>query len=65
MVKYKIADPEAIKDVITLTGQSLINRIKDIPQVAEHPGAWDAIVVAGRLAYAQSYKYVYYVSVGE
>ena len=57
-------DKHLIQEIIELTSQSLINRIKDIPQVAAHPGAWEAIVTAGRLAYAESYKYVYYASVG-
>jgi len=52
-----------IEEVITLTGNSLINRIKDIPEVAKYPGAWEAIVASGRLAYADAYKYVYYVSI--
>jgi hypothetical protein len=54
-----------IEEIITLTGNSLINRIKHIPEVAAHPGAWDTIVAAGRLAYADAYRYVYYVSIGE
>jgi hypothetical protein len=53
-----------IEEIITLTGNSLINKIKELPDVAAHPGAWDTIVQAGRLAYADSYRYVYYVSIG-
>lgn len=64
MNKYGIIDPHYIKHAIELTSQSLIERIKDIPGVAGHPAVWDSIVVAGRLAYAESYKHVYYVSIG-
>jgi hypothetical protein len=54
-----------IEEIISLTGNSLINQIKHIPEVAAHPGSWDKIVEAGRLAYADAYKYVYYVSIGK
>lgn len=54
-----------IEEIITLTGNSLINQIKHIPEVVAHPGSWDKIVEAGRVAYADAYRYVYYVSIGE
>jgi hypothetical protein len=63
MAKNGIVNPALIQEAIELTGQSLINRIHEIPGVAGHPQVWQAIVVAGREAYAQSYKYVYYVSI--
>jgi hypothetical protein len=64
-MKNGIKDRTYIHEAIELTSQSLINKIKDIPGVATHPGAWEAIVKAGRLAYAESYRYVYYVSIGK
>jgi hypothetical protein len=64
MTEYEIGDQSVIEETIKLTGQSLIKNIRRIPEVAAHPGAWEAIVVAGRLAYADSYRYVYYVSIG-
>jgi hypothetical protein len=52
-------------EVIELTGHSLIDRIKEIPEIASHgPAAYEAIVIAGQIAYADAYKYVYYVSIG-
>ena len=54
-----------IEEIITLTGNSLIKEIKHIPEVIAHPGSWDKIVEAGREAYADSYRYVYYVSIGK
>jgi hypothetical protein len=65
LIRNGVADPAHIHEAIELTSQSLINKIKDIPGVSTHPGAWEAIVKAGRLAYAESYRYVYYVSVGK
>jgi hypothetical protein len=65
MVKAGIINPRYIQHAIELTSQSLINRIKDIPGVEGHPDVWNNIVVAGRLAYAESYKHVYYASIGK
>jgi MFS family permease len=65
MAKWGIITPDLIKEAIELTSQSLINRIKEIPGVHGHPEVWNEIVVAGREAYAASYKYVYYVSIGK
>jgi hypothetical protein len=65
LIKNGITNQTYIHKAIELTSQSLINKIKDIPGVATHPGAWEAIVKAGRLAYAESYRYVYYVSIGK
>jgi len=72
MIKAGVAlptDTELFAEVIVLTGESLIDKIKDIPQVAaamvKNPQAYDAIVIAGQVAYADAYKYVYYVSIGE
>jgi hypothetical protein len=58
-------DVDLIKEIIELTGASLLDSIKEIPIVAAHPGAWEAIVKAGQLAYTAAYKHVYYVSIGE
>jgi hypothetical protein len=57
-------NPHIIEKIISLTGNSLINKIKQMPEVIAHPGSWEKIVEAGRLAYADSYRYVYYVSIG-
>jgi hypothetical protein len=52
-------------EIIALTGASLLDSIKEIPQVAAAPGAYEAIVHAGQIAYTLAYRYVYYVSIGE
>jgi hypothetical protein len=64
MVRLKIVDPHVIQETILLTSQSLLQRIIVIPEIAAQPGAFEHIVTAGRLAYAESYRYVYYVSIG-
>lgn len=63
VTKFNITDPAIIGEVIELTGASLINNIAEIPEVKAIPGAWEAIVYAGQLAYASAYKYVYLVSI--
>ncbi|KAF2422081.1 MFS multidrug transporter-like protein [Tothia fuscella] len=65
MVKSGIKpDVKVIAEVIALTGQSLIDRIKEIPEIAAaSPEAYEAIILAGQEAYAHAYKYVYYVSI--
>ncbi|KAI9655540.1 MAG: hypothetical protein M1821_005333 [Bathelium mastoideum] len=61
-VKLNITSPEVIKEAITLTGASLLEEMKMLPGL-ENPLAWDAVVAAGQLAYAEAYKWVYYVSI--
>lgn len=60
---YNLTDTTLITKVIGLTGASLIDDIKVLPEIAAIPGAGDAIIYAGQLAYAASYKYVYLVSI--
>jgi hypothetical protein len=62
LIKYKIVNPHLIEDVIFLTSQSLLDRIQTL--LIGYPGAYEAVVIIGREAYAESYKYVYYVSIG-
>lgn len=67
MVAYaNVTDPTIIGEVISLTGASLLTEIKLIvPAAAESPEVYNAIVLAGQLAYAAAYKYVYYASIGK
>jgi hypothetical protein len=58
------ADPALIEGIIALTGASLLDEIKALPPVAAVPGAYEAIVEAGKLAYTLAYRYVYYCSIG-
>ena len=65
--KLGITNATAITQAITFTGISLVKNIKTIPEVATSPlgadFAYNAIVTAGQIAYAESYRYVYLVSI--
>ncbi|KAF2704923.1 MFS general substrate transporter [Pleomassaria siparia CBS 279.74] len=60
-VELGITDPEEIKAVIGLTATGLLPALKTLPGI-NTPEAYDKIVYAGQLAYAESYPWVYYVS---
>lgn len=63
-LELNITSVPVITEAITLTGASLLEEIKMLPGVADNPNplAWDIIVKAGQIAYAESYKYVYLTS---
>ncbi|PNS14856.1 hypothetical protein CAC42_2085 [Sphaceloma murrayae] len=63
LVKLNITDTALIKEAIELTGASLLENLKEIPGIHGHPLAYELVVGAGRLAYAEAYKWVYYVSI--
>ncbi|KAG8629479.1 hypothetical protein KVT40_003344 [Elsinoe batatas] len=63
VTKLNITDVALIKEAIELTGASLLEGLKEIPGIQGHPLAYELVVGAGRLAYAEAYKWVYYVSV--
>jgi hypothetical protein len=52
--KLNITSPAVIKAAIELTGASLLEELNTLQEM---------VVIAGRLAYAEAYKYVYYVSI--
>lgn len=52
-----------IVEALQLTGASLIDQIADLPGVKGNPGAYEIIVAAGQVAFAEGYKWVYYVSI--
>lgn len=58
-----ITSAETIEEVIQLTLSSLLERIAEVPGVAGNETLYNAVVRAGQVAYAESYKYVYYTSV--
>lgn len=62
-LKLNITSPIIIKDAIELTGASLLPLLKTLPGIKGVPGAYEAVVLAGQIAFAESYKYVYYVSI--
>jgi len=63
VTKLNITSPALIGEVIELTGASLLPAIAEIPGIKDVPGAYEGVVLAGQIAYAEAYKYVYYVSI--
>ncbi|KAJ5895773.1 uncharacterized protein N7473_005172 [Penicillium subrubescens] len=63
MTKLNITSVEAITEAIELTGASLLTEMQKIPGIAGNETAYEMVVGAGQLAYAESYKWVYYVSI--
>jgi len=61
--KLNITSPAVIKAAIELTGASLLPELQTLPGIKGVPGAYEMVVIAGRLAYAEAYKYVYYASI--
>ncbi|KAF1991603.1 MFS multidrug transporter-like protein [Aulographum hederae CBS 113979] len=61
--KLGIRSPAIIGEVVELTGASLLEEIEHIPEVHAIPGAYEAIVLAGQMAFADAYKWVYYMSI--
>lgn len=63
VTELNITNPETIEGVIELTGAALLDEIKLIPGIAGNETAYQMVLGAGQLAYAESYKWVYYVSI--
>lgn len=63
VTKLNITSPELIGEAIELTGASLLENLHEIPGIQGVPGAYELVVAAGQMAYAEAYKYVYYVSI--
>lgn len=63
VTQLNITDVEAITEVIELTAAALLDDVKLIPGIAGNETAYQMVVGAGQLAFAESYKWVYYVSI--
>ena len=63
MVELGITNTSYITEAITLTGASLIDELYSIPGITGNETAWNMVVKAGQVAYAESYVYVYYTSI--
>ncbi len=57
-----VTDKALITEVIGLTGASLIEDLYAIPGIAGNQTAYEIVVYAGQVAFAESYKWVYYSS---
>jgi hypothetical protein len=62
-LELNITNQTYIGEAIALTGASLIQELKMIPGIAGNDTAYAIVVGAGQLAFAESYKYVYYTSI--
>jgi hypothetical protein len=62
ILKLNVTNATYIQEAAELTAASLIDELRAIPGL-ESDAAWNAVVQAGRIAFAESYKYVYYVSI--
>lgn len=63
LISANVTSPSVITSAIELTGASLIQEIALLPGIANNTELYDAVVLAGQVAFAESYKYVYYTSV--
>jgi hypothetical protein len=59
--RLQITNPSAITEAIELTSASELERLMEIPGIAGNQAAYNAVVLAGQIIYAESYKFVYYV----
>lgn len=63
VTKLNITSPKIIEEAIVITGASLLPALEELPGIKGVPGAYELVVFAGQIAYAEAYKYVYYVSI--
>ncbi|KAK0301907.1 hypothetical protein LTR82_018076 [Friedmanniomyces endolithicus] len=61
-LKFNTTNRDVIKEAIGITRTSLLPLLDELPGIRCVPGAYDLVVLAGQIAYAEAYKYVYYVS---
>ncbi|TKA79621.1 hypothetical protein B0A49_00968, partial [Cryomyces minteri] len=54
-LKLNITSPALIGEAIVLTGASLLEELNTIPGIKGVPGAYEAVVLAGQIAYAEAY----------
>ncbi|MCJ1311240.1 hypothetical protein MMC25_004911 [Agyrium rufum] len=62
-LELNITNITYITEAITLTGASLLAELKLIPGIAGNETAYEIVVGAGQIAFAESYKYVYLASI--
>lgn len=62
VTQLNITNEEYIKEAILLTSASLLEPLREIPGLQSQK-AWEAVVLAGQIAYADSYQWVYLASI--
>ncbi|KAI9813548.1 MAG: hypothetical protein M1832_006279 [Thelocarpon impressellum] len=63
MMEMGIKNAKHIAHAIEITGESLLPELRNIPGIAGNETRYQIVVAAGQMAYAESYKYVYYTSI--
>ena len=63
VTKLNITSIPVITEAIQLTGASLLEELNSLPGIQGNPLAYQAVVKAGQLAYAESYRWVYLASI--
>ena len=58
-----ITSLKEITAAIEYTGAALLPLLRTLPGIGNNETAYEIVVTAGQLAYAESYKYVYFVSI--
>jgi len=58
-----ITNATYITEAIILTGTTMLDGLRQIPGIGNNETAYEIVVMAGKVAYAESYKYVYYASI--
>lgn len=61
--KLNITNITHITHAIEYTGASLLPALRTIPGIGKNETAYQIVVLAGQVAFADSYKYVYYTSI--
>ncbi|KAL5366016.1 putative MFS drug efflux pump [Aspergillus floccosus] len=64
MTQLNITDPKYIATAIQITSSSLLESLREIPGIGSNDTAYETLVTAGQVAFAESYKWVYYASIG-
>ena len=63
MEQLGITNATYIADAIGITLTGPLSLLDQIPGIAGNATNFDVIVAAGQMAYAESYKYIYYASI--
>ena len=63
LLELGIKNKTYIEDAITLTGAAMLDGLRQIPGIAGNETAYAMVVGAGQIAFAEGYKWVYYVSI--
>lgn len=63
VTKLNITSIPVITEAIQLTGASLLEELNLLPGIQGNPLAYQAVVEAGQVAFAESYRWVYLASI--